>query len=66
MKQYDFEKAKEIFLYLCERDGVKVTKATDGEAKFLLDGKPFDPVELIENLFKGDKGDIYDGKINRN
>lgn len=55
MKHYDFEKA--VILDICERDGVKVTRATEGEAKFLLDGKPFDPVELIENLFKGDKCD---------
>ena len=55
MKHYDFE--KEVFLDICERDGVKVTRATEGEAKFLLDGKPFDPVELIENLFKEENGE---------
>ena len=46
MKEYDFEKAKDIFLKVCQELDIKVTE--NGTGQFLMDGKPFDPIEELK------------------
>ena len=39
MKPYDFERAYELFISLCEEYGVQVK---EGTGKIIKDGRPFD------------------------
>jgi len=53
MKQYDFDEAEKTFLKLCERHGIKIIK--DGTGQFIMDGKPFDPIEELKREMEFDK-----------
>ena len=45
MKPYDFKRAYEIFISLCEEYGVQVK---EGTGKIIKDGKPFDILSEIQ------------------
>ena len=45
MKPYDFKRAYEIFISVCEEYGVQVK---EGTGKIIRDGKPFDILSEIQ------------------